>query len=190
MGTDWQAVGEIAAPVVGTVGDGDVVGLIGGGLGIYYARTAYRILHNYFRSRVRVTRAGARVRRSSAFWLLLANAAHAGQAVTIGAGNASCGTFLTAMNAMSPAPGGEVRVITYDAKHWYEEGTQYFQWIWGYVSGYNATQPMGQQIKVDQDGITQWVKHYCENNADVTLLYATGAFIVHEQKTLNPSKTP
>lgn len=70
----------------------------------------------------------------------------------------------------------QLRWLTYEAKHWYEEGTQYLQWIWGYVSGYNIMQPMSRQIKVDQEGITQWVKHYCENDADVTLLYATGAF--------------
>ena len=120
--------------------------------------------------------------RRAALCLLLSTTAHANEAVTVGAGNVSCGTFLTAMNAMSPAPSGEVRTITYEAKTWYEEGTQYMQWIWGYVSGYNVTQPMKRQIKVDNIGIMQWVKHYCGNNEDVTLLYATGAFIVHEQK--------
>jgi hypothetical protein len=75
-----------------------------------------------------------------------------------------------------------VRVITYEAKQWYEEGAQYMQWIWGYVSGYNATQPMKRQIKVDNIGIIQWVKHYCSDNEDSTLLYATGAFIVHAKK--------
>jgi hypothetical protein len=122
-----------------------------------------------------------RIRRA-ALCLLLSTTAHANEAVTVGAGNVSCGTFLTAMNAMSPAPSGEVRTITYETKTWYEEGTQYMQWIWGYVSGYNVTQPMKRQIKVDNIGIMQWVKHYCGNNEDVTLLYATGAFIVHEKK--------
>lgn len=47
MGTDWQAVREIVAPIVGMVGG--VVGLFGGGLGIYYASTANRILLQRFR---------------------------------------------------------------------------------------------------------------------------------------------
>jgi len=49
--------------------------------------------------------------RRAALCLLLSTTAHANEAVTVGAGNVSCGTFLAAMNAMSPAPSGEVRPL-------------------------------------------------------------------------------
>lgn len=44
---DWQTLREIVAPIVGSFGG--FVGLIGGGLGIYYASTANRILLKRFR---------------------------------------------------------------------------------------------------------------------------------------------
>jgi len=47
MGIDWQTLGEIVVPAVGLIGG--FVGLIGRGLGIYYASTANRILLKRFR---------------------------------------------------------------------------------------------------------------------------------------------
>lgn len=47
MSMDWQTLREIVAPTVGLFGG--IVGLIGGGLGIYYASTANRILLKRFR---------------------------------------------------------------------------------------------------------------------------------------------
>lgn len=47
MSMDWQTLREIVAPTVGLFGG--FVGLIGGGLGIYYASTANRILVKRFR---------------------------------------------------------------------------------------------------------------------------------------------
>lgn len=105
-----------------------------------------------------------------------------GPVVTVGAGAGSCGSFLDSINAMAPAPTGKIRSVTSEGKQWLEEGNLYEQWLAGYVSGYNASLPLKKQVSFDMDGITQWVKHYCEENADVTLTYAVGAFIMHEEK--------
>ena len=37
------------------------------------------------------------------------------------------------------------------------------------------------QVKVDADGIVQWVRHYCEGHGDEPLVQAASQFIRHQQ---------
>lgn len=98
---------------------------------------------------------------------------HAEGSFTIsGLGTNSCGAYVMAINARNIDQG-----MTYQGETYYPKSAAYVQWVSGFVSASNRGKKEEKQDMTDIEGLTLWIKNYCESHPDLPLAKAAIDFM-------------
>jgi hypothetical protein len=89
-------------------------------------------------------------------------------------GTQPCDTFILAFQ--DDTDGDVLR--TPEGKFYYSHAATISDWIGGYLTAVNMHVPSGRQTHVDIDGLTRWMKRYCESNPTVTVLSAVNNYLL------------
>jgi hypothetical protein len=93
-----------------------------------------------------------------------------------GLGGDYCGKLLTSLDKYAP---GVVFIKGNEER--YPASATYFQWIRGYIAGYNIFNPAGKQYKdYDGDSMAYWFKNYCIKYPFATIMQAAQALITEK----------
>lgn len=97
----------------------------------------------------------------------------AGDVFTVsGLGTNSCGSYIAAINTRFIDQG-----MTYQGESFYPKSGVYAQWLAGFVSASNWAKNPESQDQTDLNGLTLWVKNYCEAHPDMPIVKAAVDFI-------------
>jgi hypothetical protein len=111
--------------------------------------------------------------------LLTAGVAHAetGTTFTMGEGNRSCGQLIA---ALGDTPPGKYREMNTASGVLINEYKAYQEWLLGFVSGFNASHDIEQQVKVDLAGMDLWMRSWCYQHLTESVFQGAMAFIKEE----------
>jgi hypothetical protein len=88
-----------------------------------------------------------------------------------GEGSDSCGSYTLALSENTPTGGIEL-----NGKDYYSKAAAYSQWVAGFVTANNFS---GRRVSshIDFNGMSMWIKSYCENKPTETIAHAAEAFV-------------
>jgi hypothetical protein len=85
-----------------------------------------------------------------------------------------CDTFILAFQDKD----GDDAIRTPEGKFYYSRAALISDWIGGYLTAVNMHVPSGRQTLVNVDGLTPWIKRYCESNPTATVLSAVNDYLL------------
>jgi hypothetical protein len=129
-----------------------------------------------------VARAGThcamRLVQVSLFWATLCFPGYsiAQPIYALGVGTDSCGAFIS--HIVAP-PGKSIsRTTPDDGLDYYSKSTTYFEWLLGFVTGYNAAvSDTGKQIQIDPAAVDLYVRSWCAQNPTSNIFTAAHQFL-------------
>ena len=98
----------------------------------------------------------------------------------VGLGSDSCASFVLALTDNRPTD-----AMTMGGKTYFTTANAYTQWVTGFVTSANwSGRPGKGQMQIDVNGISLWVKNYCEQNPSQSIVFAASAFVqAHQPKS-------
>jgi hypothetical protein len=114
--------------------------------------------------------------------VLISGTAHADEILVIGAGQKTCGSFIS---AVGDAPPGQFPLVNTRHGEFDGELRNYQSWLMGFATGVNAEQAenQGQQIfKVDIAAIDLWMRNWCNRHPTQTVFEGALAFRTEMRK--------
>jgi hypothetical protein len=129
-----------------------------------------------------VARAGThcamRLVQVSLFWATLCFPGYsiAQPIYALGVGTDSCSAFISHIAA---PPGKSIsRTAPDDGLDYYSKSTTYFEWLLGFVTGYNAAvSDTGKQIQIDPAAVDLYVRSWCAQNPTSNIFTAAHQFL-------------
>jgi len=116
-----------------------------------------------------------------------ANAADLKQRIALyGVGSSSCGSLLQAWQESSPDVG-----VQHDGQLFRSKASLYQEWIAGFISAKNMAEESGDVASgSDIQGITRWIRNYCQANPTHLVSRAASAFVFAQapNKTIEPTR--
>lgn len=104
--------------------------------------------------------------------IAIPSAALSEELVTVyGEGSDSCGSYTLALSENPPTGG-----IKLKGEDYYSKAAAYSQWVAGFVTANNFS---GRRVPshIDFNGMSMWIKSYCEKNPTETIAHAAEAFV-------------
>ena len=94
----------------------------------------------------------------------------------LGVGADSCSSFIS--HIVAP-PGKSIsRTAPDDGRDYYSKSTTYFEWLLGFVTGYNAAlNDTGKQIQLDPAAVDVYVRSWCVQNPTSNIVTAAHQFL-------------
>ena len=114
----------------------------------------------------------------SLFWATLccSGSSVAQPIYALGVGTDSCSSFIS--HIVAP-PGKSIsRTAPDDGRDYYSKSTTYFEWLLGFVTGYNAAvNDTGKQIQLDPAAVDVYVRSWCAQNPTGNIFTAANQFL-------------
>jgi hypothetical protein len=107
---------------------------------------------------------------------VIAPLAHADETIPVfvrGAGNDSCGKYLSATTGQAPGKGKE---IDWQGHRFVDQSIVYQEWVAGFLTTVNIRLDDAHQIKTDPAGTDLWFRHWCNAHPTKSLFDASLAF--------------